>query len=74
MPNSRNGVDVDKFDYLKRDSLNTLGLAGHQFDYMRLMNNAAVVEDQVCISRQTTDDYYYCYYCYSYYRRSLFLL
>jgi HD superfamily phosphohydrolase len=44
--NWRNGIDVDKFDYMPRDALN----AGVKttFDYSRLMNFSRVIDNQIC--------------------------
>eukprot|EP00698_Gefionella_okellyi_P005718 TRINITY_DN15181_c0_g1_i1.p1 TRINITY_DN15181_c0_g1~~TRINITY_DN15181_c0_g1_i1.p1 ORF type:complete len:480 (-),score=89.48 TRINITY_DN15181_c0_g1_i1:1371-2810(-) len=44
--NSRNSVDVDKFDYLARDSYN-LGLKT-SYDFSRLMNFSKVIQDEIC--------------------------
>jgi HD superfamily phosphohydrolase len=43
--NKHTGLDVDKFDYLKRDSY-FLGLE-HSCDYLRLINNAKVIDNQI---------------------------
>lgn len=44
--NSRNGIDVDKFDYLARDAHNL----GHKSSYniSRLMNYCRVLDNQIC--------------------------
>ncbi|KAJ1986013.1 hypothetical protein H4R33_003607 [Dimargaris cristalligena] len=44
--NQRNGVDVDKFDYLSRDCYN-LGLK-NSYDSSRLMIASRVIDDQIC--------------------------
>jgi HD superfamily phosphohydrolase len=44
--NNFNAIDVDKFDYLVRDSQN-LGLK-FGFDYVRLLNDAKVLNDIIC--------------------------
>ncbi|WCJ38419.1 hypothetical protein M5689_019481 [Euphorbia peplus] len=44
--NGRNGIDVDKFDYLIRDS-RACGL-GCSFQFERLMDTMRVVEDEIC--------------------------
>ncbi|XVE67943.1 hypothetical protein DITRI_Ditri09bG0028300 [Diplodiscus trichospermus] len=44
--NGRNGIDVDKFDYIARDS-RACGL-GCNFDFHRLMENMRVLGDEIC--------------------------
>lgn len=44
--NHRNHVDVDKFDYLKRDPLN-VGLQ-YSFDCERLLMDARVIDNHIC--------------------------
>ncbi|KAL4379537.1 hypothetical protein GQ457_02G020230 [Hibiscus cannabinus] len=44
--NGRNGIDVDKFDYIVRDS-RACGL-GCSFDFHRLMETMRVVGDEIC--------------------------
>ncbi|KAF2286626.1 hypothetical protein GH714_022997 [Hevea brasiliensis] len=44
--NGRNGIDVDKFDYLVRDS-RACGL-GCSFQFERLMDTMHVIEDEIC--------------------------
>ncbi|KAE8697456.1 HD domain-containing metal-dependent phosphohydrolase family protein isoform 2 [Hibiscus syriacus] len=44
--NGRNGIDVDKFDYIVRDS-RACGL-GCSFDFHRLMETMRVLGDEVC--------------------------
>lgn len=44
--NGRNGIDVDKFDYIERDT-RACGL-GRSFDYHRLVENMKVVDDEIC--------------------------
>ena len=45
--NKRNSLDIDKFDYLKRDT-QTLGLTGYDFDSELLLNGAKVIDNQIC--------------------------
>ena len=45
--NKRNSLDIDKFDYLKRDSY-TLGLTDYDFDSELLLNGAKVIDNQIC--------------------------
>ncbi|WRX22162.1 HD domain - like 5 [Theobroma cacao] len=44
--NGRNGIDVDKFDYIYRDS-RACGL-GCSFDFQRLMETMRVLGDEIC--------------------------
>ncbi|XP_021866599.1 uncharacterized protein [Spinacia oleracea] len=44
--NGRNGVDVDKFDYIVRDS-RACGL-GCNFEFNRLMEQMRVLDDEIC--------------------------
>ncbi|KAJ2502072.1 hypothetical protein IWW47_003041, partial [Coemansia sp. RSA 2052] len=46
--NKRNGVDVDKFDYIQRDCYN-VGV-NSSYDFQRLMLNSRVINDEVCYS------------------------
>ena len=42
--NKTNSLDVDKFDYLQRDSKN-IGVKTVGFDYQRLINNSRVINN-----------------------------
>ena len=44
--NVTNGIDVDKFDYIRRDTYN-LGLS-FSFDYQRFLKQARVIQDEIC--------------------------
>ncbi|XP_027151707.1 deoxynucleoside triphosphate triphosphohydrolase SAMHD1 homolog isoform X1 [Coffea eugenioides] len=44
--NGRNGIDVDKFDYISRDS-RACGL-GCNFQFRRLFENMRVIDDEIC--------------------------
>ncbi|KAL5860459.1 hypothetical protein ACOSQ4_001755 [Xanthoceras sorbifolium] len=44
--NGRNGIDVDKFDYIVRDC-RACGL-GCNFDFQRLMETMRVLDDEIC--------------------------
>ncbi|XP_054816683.1 uncharacterized protein LOC129316338 isoform X3 [Prosopis cineraria] len=44
--NGRNGVDVDKFDYIVRDS-RACGL-GCNFEFQRLLDTMQVLDDEIC--------------------------
>ncbi len=48
--NNFNSIDVDKFDYLKRDIKN-LGL-NFGFDHIRLLNDAKVINNIICFPKQ----------------------
>lgn len=45
--NKRNSIDVDKFDYMSRDT-HQLGLKDAYFDYSSLMKQARVINDEIC--------------------------
>jgi HD superfamily phosphohydrolase len=45
--NKRNSLDVDKLDYLQRDSKH-LGLTVAGFDWQRIMQNSRVIDNQIC--------------------------
>ncbi|CAK9137776.1 unnamed protein product [Ilex paraguariensis] len=44
--NGRNGIDVDKFDYIVRDS-RACGL-GYNFEFDRLLETMRVMDDEIC--------------------------
>ena len=44
--NSANGIDVDKFDYLKRDCYN-IGLE-YSYDSSRIIKEARVIDGDIC--------------------------
>ncbi|KAJ2000492.1 hypothetical protein GGI04_003524 [Coemansia thaxteri] len=48
--NKRNGVDVDKFDYIQRDCYN-VGVKS-SYDFSRLMLNSRVIDDEVCYNHK----------------------
>ena len=48
--NKNHGVDVDKFDYLKRDAYH-IGL-DHQFDCSRFIECARVIDGRLCYQKQ----------------------
>jgi HD superfamily phosphohydrolase len=54
--NSWNGIDVDKIDYLMRDSTN-LGYP-IKFDYKSILNNIRVINDQICYHQTDTNNIY----------------
>ena len=54
--NSRNSVDVDKFDYLQRDCLN-LGLKS-SYDPSRLINHCRVIGNEICFSAKEAYNLY----------------
>lgn len=44
--NKRNSIDVDKFDYIQRDT-QMMGLSLGQYDYKILLNDARVINDEI---------------------------
>jgi len=45
--NSKNSIDVDKYDYMTRDSFH-LGLKDTNFDYRSLIKESRVINDEIC--------------------------
>lgn len=45
--NKRNSIDVDKFDYIQRDTT-MMGLCYGHFDNTILLKNGRVIDDQIC--------------------------
>jgi HD superfamily phosphohydrolase len=45
--NKTNGVDIDKFDFIRRDTYK-LGLRNESFDGDILLNHARILENQIC--------------------------
>ncbi len=45
--NKRNSIDVDKFDYIARDS-HFLGLKDTYFDYRGIIKESRVINDEIC--------------------------
>ena len=54
--NPINCIDVDKFDYLVRDTV-TLGLK-FNFDPSRIINDTKIINDNICYSVQSSEDIY----------------
>ena len=54
--NPLNSIDVDKFDYLTRDT-QSVGLKCG-FDYTRIINDAKVIDNKICYSLQCSEDIY----------------
>lgn len=54
--NPLNSIDVDKFDYLTRDT-QAVGLKCG-FDYTRIINDAKVIDNKICYSHQCSEDIY----------------
>jgi HD superfamily phosphohydrolase len=54
--NPINSIDVDKFDYLTRDT-NAVGLK-MGFDYSRIINEARVYKQTICYSQECNEDIY----------------
>ncbi len=49
--NCSNGIDVDKFDYIARDTIN-IGLS-YSFCYQRLLKLARVIDNHICYPKKT---------------------
>lgn len=49
--NNLNSIDVDKFDYISRDTLN-VGLK-NSFDYSRMLEEVKVIDNKICYPKQT---------------------
>ena len=62
--NPLNSIDVDKFDYLTRDTM-AVGLK-LGFDYSRIMSDARVIETNgksaICYSQQCSEDIYHMFF------------
>jgi HD superfamily phosphohydrolase len=54
--NPLNSIDVDKFDYLVRDT-QAVGLK-FGFNYSRIIEDAKVIENKICYSLQCSEDIY----------------
>ena len=54
--NIDNGIDVDKFDYIKRDVYN-VGLS-YSFDYDRILTQARVIDDHICYPYKSAHSVY----------------
>jgi HD superfamily phosphohydrolase len=44
--NNRNSIDVDKWDYIKRDT-QMMGLSLGQYDYTILLKDARVIDNEI---------------------------
>ncbi|KAH9963277.1 hypothetical protein BC827DRAFT_1194617 [Russula dissimulans] len=66
--NKRNGIDVDKFDYIARD---TRAIGENQnISLTRLINSARVIENQICYdSKDANQIYELCYTRFSLHKR-----
>ena len=58
--NPLNSIDVDKFDYLTRDTRATGLKIG--FDYSRIISDARVINDEICYSLQCSEDIYHMFF------------
>jgi HD superfamily phosphohydrolase len=58
--NPVNSIDVDKFDYLTRDT-QAVGLK-FGFDYSRLICDAKVIDNKICYSTQCSEDIYHMFF------------
>ncbi len=54
--NPINSIDVDKFDYLVRDT-RAVGLK-FSFNYERIINDAKIIDDKLCYSSECSEDIY----------------
>jgi HD superfamily phosphohydrolase len=54
--NPLNSIDVDKFDYIVRDT-KAIGLK-YGFDYSRIIEDAMVIDHKICYSSQCSEDIY----------------
>jgi len=53
--NNFNGLDVDKYDYLARDSY-MIGGRGSQFESQRLVEHIKIINNTICYPEQATSD------------------
>jgi HD superfamily phosphohydrolase len=58
--NKKNGIDVDRFDYLLRDMTN-LGMKS-SFDYNRLLKTARVIDNEICFPQKEALNIYEMYH------------
>ena len=58
--NPINSIDVDKFDYLVRDT-NAVGLK-LSFDYSRIINECMVINNTICYSYECNEDIYHMFF------------
>lgn len=47
--NKKNSIDVDKFDYIRRDSYH-IGLQSANVDYQRIFNSAKIIDNNLCFN------------------------
>lgn len=58
--NPLNSIDVDKFDYLLRDT-QAVGMK-ISFDHTRIINDARVIDKKLCYSSQCSEDIYHMFF------------
>jgi HD superfamily phosphohydrolase len=58
--NPLNSIDVDKFDYLTRDTM-AVGFK-LQFDFSRIISDAKVIDNKICYSSQCSEDIYHMFF------------
>ncbi len=58
--NPLNSIDVDKFDYLVRDT-QAVGLK-FGFNYSRIIEEAKVIDNKICYSMQCSEDIYHMFF------------
>ena len=56
--NKANSLDVDKIDYLRRDTLNIGGQQPVGFDYMNIITNSRIIDNQICYDYKVYKDIY----------------
>ena len=47
--NKRNSIDVDKFDYICRDSYH-VGIKSTSIDYTKIFNSAKIIDNEICFN------------------------
>jgi len=55
--NKHNSIDVDKFDYISRDTYH-LGLEGINVDFYRIFGNSKVIDNELCFSTKVNNIYF----------------
>ena len=58
--NPINSIDVDKFDYLIRDT-QAVGLK-FSFNYARIINDAQIIDNKICYSSHCSEDIYHMFF------------
>jgi HD superfamily phosphohydrolase len=58
--NPINSIDIDKFDYLIRDT-QAVGLK-FSFDFSRIINDAKIIDNNICYSKNCSEDIYHMFF------------